>query len=93
MDKLSDELLKYFDGDEMASNVWLNKYAMKNENGEIIEKTPDDMHMRMAKLFAEIEERYEYNTNENLRLKLSEYGYNRDKLDENRIYNLFKDFI
>lgn len=92
MSKLSDELLKYFDGDEMASNVWLNKYALKDENGDIVETTPDDMHRRMAKLFAEIEEKYEYETNENIKLKLSEYGYNRAKLDEKRIYNLFKDF-
>lgn len=92
MDKVNDELLKYFDGDEMASNVWLNKYAMRDKDGNLVEVTPDDMHRRLAKYFSEIEEKYEYNANENLKLKLSEYGYNRAKLDGKRIYNLFKDF-
>ena len=55
MGELSNELIKYFDGDEMASNVWLNKYAMKDDKGVLIEKTPDDMHRRLAKYFFEIE--------------------------------------
>jgi len=85
-------LLDYFNGDEMAANVWLNKYAFKDENGNVLEKTPDDMHKRMAKYFAEVEESYEYKEKENIKLKLSEYGYNRSKLDEEKIYQLFKDF-
>jgi len=92
MAKINDDLLKYFDGDEMASNVWLNKYAMRDENGELIESTPDDMHRRMAKYFADVEEKYEFNEEENVKLKLSEYGYNRGKLTEEKIYSLFKDF-
>jgi len=92
MAKISDDLLKYFDGDEMASNVWLSKYAMRDEDGNVVENTPDDMHRRMAKYFAEIEERYEFNEKDNVKLKLSEYGYNRTKLTEDKIYSLFKDF-
>ena len=88
----NNKLLEYFDGDEMSSSVWLKKYALKDDNGKSLEETPDDMHRRMAKYFAEIEDSYEYKEKENIKLKLSEYGYNRTKLDENKIYNLFKDF-
>ena len=91
-EKIDDALLEYFDGDEMSSNVWLGKYALKDENGDALEKTPDDMHRRMAKYFAEIEDKYEFNEKENVKLKLSEYGYNRDKLTEDKIYDLFKNF-
>lgn len=90
--KIAESLLKYFDGDEMSSNVWMNKYALKDKDGKVVETTPDDMHRRMAKLFAEVEEKYEYKTNDNLKLKLSEYGYNRELLNEEKIYNLFKNF-
>lgn len=89
---MEKNLLEYFDGDEMAANVWLKKYALKNKNDVILEKTPDDMHRRMAKYFAEIEEKYEFNEKENIKLKLSEYGYNRAKLTEHKIYELFKNF-
>lgn len=92
MGKLSDKLIRYFDGDEMASNVWLQKYAMVDENGIRIEETPDDMHRRMAKYFSEIEEKYEFQNKGDLKLKLSEYGYNRDELTEDKIYSLLKDF-
>lgn len=91
-DNNSNELLKYFNGDEMAASVWTKKYALRDKNENILEKTPDDMHRRMAKYFAEVEENYEYNEKENIKLKLSEYGYNRTKLDEEKIYKLFKNF-
>lgn len=90
--KVNEDLLNYFDGDEMSANVWLKKYALKDNEENILERTPDDMHRRMAKYFADVEELYEYNEKENIKLKLSEYGYNRTKLDEEKIYNLFKDF-
>ena len=89
---LNDKLLNYFNGDEMSSNVWLNKYALKSEDGDFLEETPDDMHRRMAKYFAEVEERYEFKEKENVKLKLSSYGYGREQLTEEKIYNLFKDF-
>ena len=75
--KVNEDLLKYFDGDEMSANVWLKKYALKDNEENILERTPDDMHRRMAKYFADVEELYEYNEKENIKLKLSEYGYNR----------------
>jgi len=47
--------IEYFDGDEMAANVWINKYALKDSTGNLYELTPDDMHKRIAKEFARIE--------------------------------------
>ncbi len=49
---------EYFDGDSLAANVWLNKYALKNSDGELFECTPDDMHRRIAKEIAKKEEKY-----------------------------------
>jgi len=49
---------EYFDGDSMAANVWIDKYAMKTQLGEILEATPNDMHHRLAKEFARIEAKY-----------------------------------
>ena len=50
--------LEYFKGDELAARVWVNKYAMKDSFGNLFEKTPDDMHHRMAKEISRIEKRY-----------------------------------
>lgn len=47
--------LDYFNGDDLATNVWIDKYCLQNEKGEYLEKTPDDMHRRMAKEIARIE--------------------------------------
>ena len=49
--------LEYFKGDELASNVWMNKYCLKDENN-YYELTPDDMHRRLAKELARIESKY-----------------------------------
>ena len=49
---------EYFKGDELAARVWLNKYALKDSFGNIYEKTPDDMHKRIASEIARIEKRY-----------------------------------
>jgi len=49
------ETLNYFGGDELATTVFLDKYALKNPNNELVEKTPADMHKRIAKEFARIE--------------------------------------
>ncbi|GAI28429.1 unnamed protein product, partial [marine sediment metagenome] len=50
--------LEYFKGDELAARVWVNKYAMKDSFGNLFEKTPDDMHQRMAKEISRIEKKY-----------------------------------
>lgn len=49
--------LKYFDGDSLAADVFM-KYALRDINGNILEKNPDEMHRRMAKEFARIESKY-----------------------------------
>ncbi len=49
----------YFNGDELAANVWINKYALKDSQGNIYEKTPDDMHRRIAAELFRIESNYE----------------------------------
>jgi ribonucleoside-diphosphate reductase alpha chain len=51
--------LKYFKGDDLAARVWVNKYALKDSQGNIYEQTPDDMHLRLAKEIARIEKKYE----------------------------------
>ena len=48
----------YFNGDKLSADVWINKYAMKDSEGVIYERTPDDMHRRMAGEFARIEQKY-----------------------------------
>lgn len=48
----------YFNGDDLAAGVWINKYALKDSDGNIYEKTPDDMHHRMAAEIARIEKKY-----------------------------------
>ena len=48
----------YFKGDELAARVWVNKYALKDSYGNIYEKTPEDMHHRIAREIARIEQRY-----------------------------------
>ncbi len=53
------EATKYFGGDELAANVWINKYALKDSAGNIFENNPDQMHHRLAKEIARIENKYE----------------------------------
>ena len=48
----------YFKGDELAARVWVNKYALKDSFGNIYEKTPDDMHRRLAREMVRIEKKY-----------------------------------
>ncbi len=48
----------YFNGDELAAAVWVNKYAMKDSFGNIYERTPEDMHRRLANEFERIEKKY-----------------------------------
>jgi ribonucleoside-diphosphate reductase alpha chain len=50
--------LEYFDGDQLAARVWVNKYAMKDSFGNIYEKSPEQMHWRIANEIARIEKKY-----------------------------------
>ena len=51
--------LDYFNGDELAARVWVNKYAVKDSFGTIYEKSPEEMHWRIANEIARIEQKYE----------------------------------
>ena len=53
-----DASMIYFEGDELAARVWVNKYAMKDSFGQIYEKSPSDMHWRIANEVARIEKKY-----------------------------------
>ncbi|MCB8995087.1 MAG: adenosylcobalamin-dependent ribonucleoside-diphosphate reductase [Bacteroidales bacterium] len=57
-DEAFQESLRYFKGDELAAKVWVNKYALKDSYGALYEKSPDDMHHRIANEIARIEARY-----------------------------------
>ena len=50
--------LDYFEGDELAAKVWVNKYALKDSEGKIYEKSPEEMHWRLAREVARIEKKY-----------------------------------
>ena len=57
-DEAYDASCVYFKGDELAARVWVSKYALKDSYGNIYEKTPDDMHHRLAREIARIEKKY-----------------------------------
>ena len=58
-----EESLRYFQGDELAARVWVNKYAVKDSFGNIFEKSPEDMHWRIANEVARIEAKYKNGLN------------------------------
>ena len=92
-EEVLESAVAYFNGDELAGTTWMNKYAMKDYEGEFVEKNPDDMHKRMAKEFGRIEADYKlkYNLNGSAKF-LSKYGQEREDLTEAKVYNLFKEF-
>ena len=57
-DEAFEASLQYFKGDELAARVWVNKYAVKDSFGNIFEKSPEDMHWRIANEIARIEAKY-----------------------------------
>ncbi|MGN0221507.1 MAG: adenosylcobalamin-dependent ribonucleoside-diphosphate reductase [Prevotella sp.] len=57
-DEAFEASLEYFNGDELAARVWVNKYAMKDSFGNIYEQSPADMHWRIANEVARIEQKY-----------------------------------
>lgn len=57
-DEVFEASLKYFNNDDLAARVWLNKYALKDLDGNIYELTPNDMHRRIAKEIARVEAKY-----------------------------------
>jgi ribonucleoside-diphosphate reductase alpha chain len=57
-DEAVEASIEYFKGDELAARVWANKYALKDSFGNLYEKTPDDMHHRLAREIHRIELKY-----------------------------------
>ena len=57
-DEAVEASIAYFKGDELAARVWANKYALKDSFGNLYEKTPDDMHRRLASEIHRIEKKY-----------------------------------
>lgn len=85
-----ESAIAYFGGDELAATTWLNKYAMRAADGTFLERSPEEMHHRMATEFARIEKKYgKAAPQEDL---LSNYGKERKPLDEQRIFQLFDRF-
>ena len=61
MHKLEDVIsssTEYFNGDDLAASVFATKYALCDRAGGYQERTPDDMHRRLAKEFSRIESKY-----------------------------------
>jgi ribonucleoside-diphosphate reductase alpha chain len=58
IDDILTAATEYFEGDALAASVWMNKYALKDSMGNIYERTPDDMHRRIARELARIETKY-----------------------------------
>lgn len=75
--------MKYFNGDSLASSTWASKYK------QVSDKTPEDMHLRMAKEFYRIDKKYQ---KEQSKENLSEYGKLREELTEDRIFKYFDRF-
>jgi ribonucleoside-diphosphate reductase alpha chain len=62
--QLKENTLKYFNNDELATDVWIKKYALQDNDENYLELTPDDMHKRLAHEFARIEVKYPNPLNE-----------------------------
>ena len=65
-DQAVEASVQYFKGDELAARVWANKYALKDSFGNLYEKTPDDMHHRLAREIHRIEKKYKNPLSEQL---------------------------
>ena len=89
---MTKELLDYFNNDELAASTWMNKYAKRNEFGDLIEQTPVDMHKRLAKEFARIEKHYDENTLPFTEQPFSKHYNKRKQLTFDRIFELFDKF-
>ena len=57
-EEVLQQSLEYFNGDDLAARIWINKYALKDAEGNIYEKSPVDMHHRLARELARIESKY-----------------------------------
>ena len=77
-EQVREATLEYFRGDELATNVFITKYCLRDKKGNFAEKTPDDMHRRMAREFARMEDKF--------------ITRKSNHLTEAEIYSYLKDF-
>jgi ribonucleotide reductase alpha subunit len=81
--------VEYFDGDELAAKVFVDKYALRDNDNNILEKTPDDMHHRLAKEFARIEKKkFKKPLTEDEILKVLIERDDKDETESDEILNL-----
>ena len=76
--EVREATLEYFSGDELATNVFMTKYCLRDNKGNYVEKTPDDMHRRIASEFARMEDKF--------------ITRKSNHLTEDEIYFFLKDF-
>ena len=76
--EVREATLEYFAGDELATNVFMTKYCLRDKKGHFVERTPDDMHRRIAKEFARMEDKF--------------ITRKSNHLTESEIYSYLKDF-
>ena len=56
--EVREATLEYFGGDDLATNVFMTKYCLRDKKGRFLERTPDAMHRRLAKEFARMEDKF-----------------------------------
>ena len=89
--EVREATLEYFSGDELATNVFMTKYCLRDNKGAFMEKTPGDMHKRLAKEFARIEAQFE--SRRSAPLSGDTYAQRSGPhLTEAEIYSYLKDF-
>ena len=77
-EEVREATLAYFNGDELATNVFMTKYCLRDEKSNFVEKTPDDMHKRIASEFARMEDKF--------------IGRKSNHLTEEEIYSYLQNF-
>jgi ribonucleoside-diphosphate reductase alpha chain len=76
--EVRESTLEYFGGDELATNVFMTKYCLRDKKGNFVEKSPDDMHRRLSVEFARMEDKF--------------ITRKSNHLTEGEIYSYLKDF-
>lgn len=86
--EVSAYCIRYFQGDHLAVDAWMEKYALRDEQGNFLELTPDDMHRRLAVELFKAEQIFTDEKPEHL----SDYGKSRQALSADKIFTLLQGF-
>lgn len=65
IEEIQKYTLAYFNGSQLPTDTWMNKYCLRDLSGNLYDRTPDDMHLRLAKEFSRIEDKYDNPMSEN----------------------------